>query len=107
MQLVVEVQRTLLSALMSPLMLPAGLGTDARAHLLPFQCSSWWRSTVLRAWVPYRPAAQQLADEGQTTSNSSLMSLLRLPHGVGVATNAHFLPSQCTAWSRSAPPLIW
>src|SRR5690349_14474621 len=96
------------SLLMSLLALPAGLGADTTAHLLPFQWSTSLRSTMPSAWVlPYRPAAQQLAEDEQKTPKSSLPSPVRLPPGAGVGTTDHFVPFQCKAWLRMAPSPDW
>src|SRR5215470_15025511 len=101
-QLAGDVQRILLVMLASPLAVPPGSGVATRDHFLPFQRSAWFRTApVLPGTGPYRPTAQQLADELHASPDSVFSGLTRVPPGSGVATRDHFLPFQCSAWLRT------
>ena len=62
-QLSAELQWTQIRLLASVLAVPAGLGVDFLAHVVPFQCRAWFRTTPTPSlMLPYSPTAAEGLD---------------------------------------------
>jgi hypothetical protein len=99
-----DTQDTPLSALMSPSADPAGLGTEATDHLLPFHRSAWFSAPRPDFWK--FPTAQHILAEEQETPASALPSPEANPPGLGTKASDHFRPFQCTTWLTATPRLF-